>query len=62
MTWGPCMMYYHCDKCGLKFSYATDVMAEFGEDFGKCPRCKAEGVFEEDGARKLDDADYLEVE
>lgn len=62
MSWGPCMMYYHCPQCGKKFSYATDLMVQFGGDFGKCPDCHVDGVYEKDGARTLDDKDYTEVE
>lgn len=62
MTWGPCMFYYHCPECGKKFSYASDLMTVFGDDFGKCPNCGAEGIYEMDGARTLDDRDYEEVE
>ncbi len=62
MTWGPLMMYYHCPKCGLKFEYAFDMMPEFGAEFGFCPKCHVMGVFERDGARTLDDAEYIEVE
>ncbi|MBQ1423215.1 MAG: excinuclease ATPase subunit [Lachnospiraceae bacterium] len=62
MTWGPQMMYYHCPECGLKFEYATDLMTEFGAEFGFCPKCKVMGVYEKDGARTIDDADYFEVE
>lgn len=62
MTWGPMFMYYHCPKCGLKFEYAVDLILEFGEKFGHCPKCDVMGVYEKDGARQPDDADYLEVE
>ena len=62
MTWGPMYMYYHCPKCGLKFEYAVDMIPDFGEKFGYCPKCDVMGVYEKDGARQPDDADYLEVE
>lgn len=62
MSWGPCFLYYHCPQCGRKFKYATDLIAEFGEDFGKCPACGAMGTFEKEGARTVDDLDYEEVE
>ncbi len=62
MTWGPCMMYYHCPRCGKKFSYDTALIPEFGEEFGYCPDCQIPGVYEKDGARTLDDMDYEEVE
>ena len=62
MSWGPCFMYYHCQACGKKFKYAADMIPDFGEKFGACPYCGGNGVFEKDGARTLDDADYPEVE
>ena len=62
MTWGPMYMYYHCPKCGLKFEYAVDMIPDFGEKFGYRPKCDVMGVYEKDGARQPDDADYLEVE
>ena len=55
-------MYYICPQCGKKFKYATDLIPEFGEEFGKCPACGAMGAFEKEGARTLDDLDYEEVE
>ena len=39
MSWGPCFLYYRCPQCGKKFKYATDLIPEFGDDFGKCPAC-----------------------
>ena len=62
MTWGPCLMYYHCPRCGKRFKYAIDMIPEFGLDFGHCPVCGSEGSLEKDGARTPDDADYEEVE
>ena len=62
MTWGSGFMYYHCPKCGRKFKYAIDLIPEFGDDFGHCPVCDEPGIYEKDGARTLDDADYEEVE
>ena len=62
MSWGPRFMYYHCQACGKKFKYAADMIPVFGEKFGACPYCGGNGVFEKDGARTLDDADYPEVE
>ena len=55
-------MYYRCPQCGRKFKYATDLIAEFGDDFGKCPDCGTMGAFEKEGARTPDDLDYTEVE
>lgn len=55
-------MYYHCPDCGKKFKYALDLMAEFGDDFGKCPNCNTLGEYEYDGPRRTDDNDYEEVE
>ena len=34
----------------------------FADTFGYCPDCQKMGVFEKDGARTPDDADYVEVE
>lgn len=55
-------MYYHCPDCGTKFKYALDLMVEFGDDYGKCPKCGAMGIYEYDGPRRKDDQDYEEVE
>jgi len=55
-------MYYHCPNCGKKFKYDTGLIAQFGEDFGKCPDCRVEGVYEFDGARGPQDAEYPEIE
>ena len=62
MTWGALYFYYHCPDCGFKFEYALDMMEEFGTDFGKCPKCGAMGVYESDGPRAKNDAEYFEVE
>jgi predicted RNA-binding Zn-ribbon protein involved in translation (DUF1610 family) len=62
MSWGVNIMYYHCPDCGKKFSYAEDLIPVFRDKFGCCPVCGKEGVFEKNGARTLDDADYEEVE
>ena len=62
MSWGPGFMYYHCPDCGEKFKYALDLIPVLGDDFGVCPFCRVPGVYEKDGARTLDDSDYLEVE
>ena len=62
MTWGVAFMYYHCATCGKKFKYAVDLIPAFRDTFGTCPHCGTEGIFEKDGARTLDDADYEEVE
>lgn len=62
MTWGPLFLYYHCPKCSKKFKYELDMMTEFGDEFGFCPDCKVMGVYEKEGARTLDDAEYYEVE
>ena len=62
MTWGALYMYYHCPECGFKFEYALDLMQEFVEEFGYCPKCKVMGVYEKEGARQVDDAEYFEVE
>lgn len=62
MSWGVSFMYYHCPQCDLKFKYALDLIPEFGANFGKCPICHCQGIYEKDGARALDDFDYMEVE
>ena len=62
MTWGALYLYYHCPKCAKKFKYALDVMVDFGDEFGFCPDCNVMGVYEKEGARTLDDAEYFEVE
>lgn len=55
-------MYYHCPACGMKFKYAVDLIPIFMERFGLCPVCGTSGAFEKDGARTLDDGQYVEVE
>ena len=62
MSWGALYLYYRCDSCGKKFKYATDMIPVFGPDFGRCPICGKDGVFEKEGARTPDDLDYEEVE
>lgn len=62
MSWGVSFMYYHCPKCDTKFKYALDLISQFGEDFGKCPKCSSFGIYEKDGARTIDDLEYTEVE
>ena len=55
-------MYYHCPSCGKKFKYAEDLIAYFGDQFGRCPVCDTMGQFEKNGARTLDDFEYEEIE
>lgn len=55
-------MYYRCPQCSKKFKYATDLITEFADDFGKCPSCGTMGVYEKEGARTPDDLEYIEVE
>ena len=62
MTWGISLMYYHCPQCGLKFKYPLDLISSFGDDFGLCPRCRLQGIYEYDGPRRIDDLDYIEIE
>lgn len=62
MSWGVNLMYYRCPDCGKKFKYAEDLIPCFGDRFGRCPICGAEGIFEKSGARTPDDLDYEEVE
>ena len=56
------MMYYHCPKCGFKYEYALDMMTEFGNQFGYCPKCDVMGIYEKEGPRLKDDSEYFEVE
>lgn len=62
MSWGSCFFYYHCPACGVRFKYAAEDIPAFGENFGRCPHCGTEGVYECDGARRPDDLAYFEVE
>ena len=62
MSWGALYMYYRCPECGKLFKYATDLIAEFGDDFGKCPSCEVMGTYLKEGARIPEDLDYEEVE
>lgn len=55
-------MYYHCPECGEKFKYAVELIPVFGDQFGLCPHCQTAGIYEKDGARTLDDMEYIEVE
>jgi DNA-directed RNA polymerase subunit RPC12/RpoP len=55
-------MYYHCPDCGKRFKCAVDLIPVLGDRFGRCPDCGGPGVYEKDGARTPDDADYQEVE
>ncbi len=54
-------MYYRCSVCGKKFKYAVELIPYFGERFGQCPVCRAQGIYEKDGARMPDDDAYDEV-
>lgn len=62
MSWGALYFYYKCPQCGKLFKYATDLIPDFGDDFGKCPDCSVMGTFLKEGARTLDDLLYEEVE
>ncbi len=62
MSWGANFFYYHCPVCKEKFKYAQDLIPEFGERFGCCPKCGAPGVFEKDSPRIPEDSQYFEVE
>lgn len=62
MSWGALFFYYKCPECGKLFKYATDLISEFGDDFGRCPHCKSMGTYIKEGARTIDDLDYEEVE
>ena len=62
MSWGPSFFYYHCSACGHKFKVETALIPVLGDAFGLCPRCGRSGVYEKDGARSPDDADYEEID
>ena len=61
MTWGTLYLYYHCPQCGKLFKYGTDLIAEFGDEFGCCPDCSTMGEYVTEGARIPDDLKYKEV-
>lgn len=54
-------MCYDC-QCGKKYKYAIDMIAEFGEDFGKCPVCGAQGKLVGEGPVLAKYKDYEEVD
>ncbi len=62
MSWGPCYLYYTCAGCGKRFKYAVDMIAEFGDNFGRCPACGTAGTPEKEGAAASDDLSYEEAE
>ncbi len=62
MTWGALYFYYKCSKCGKLYKYATDLIPEYGEEFGLCPDCHMQGEFITEGARIPEDLQYEEVD
>ena len=62
MTWGALYMYYKCPECGKQFKYATDLIPEFGDEFGCCPVCGTPGTYIKEGAVQPDDLEYEEVD
>lgn len=62
MSWGALYFYYKCPKCGKLFKYSIDLISEYGEKFGECPKCCTKGIFLKEGAITLDDLKYEEVE
>lgn len=62
MTWGAMYMCYECPKCGKKFRSAIDLIADLGEDFGKCPKCGTEGRLIQEGPISKDIMKFEEVE
>ena len=55
-------MYYKCPECGKQFKYATDLIPEFGDEFGCCPVCGTPGTYIKEGAVQPDDLEYEEVD
>ena len=62
MTWGAQYMCYVCKNCGHKYRYATDLIADFGPDFGKGPKCGSDGKLTLDGPVSPEVVEYEEVE
>lgn len=62
MTWGAQYMCYTCNKCGKKYRYATDMIADFGADFGTCPDCGSDGKLTLEGPVSPEVCEYEEVE
>ncbi|MBQ3438336.1 MAG: hypothetical protein IJG31_07550 [Fusobacterium sp.] len=58
---GKFVLYYECPVCKKLFKYSLNDLGHYGEEFGKCPICSAEGVFIKEGAITKDDLDYEEV-
>lgn len=55
-------MCYVCNKCGKKYRYAVDLIAEFGSEFGMCPDCGSEGKLTCEGPVSPEIVEYEEVE
>lgn len=62
MSWGASYFYYHCPVCGKKYKYETSLISKPEIQFGCCPRCGADGVYEKDGACIPDDLEYEEAD
>lgn len=62
MSWGLCYLCYTCAGCRKKFKYAIDMIAELGDDFGKCPVCGMYGIPESKIAVVSGDPTYEEVD
>ncbi len=62
MTWGALYFYYKCPQCDKMFKYASDLIAEFGNDFGNCPACNVMGTLIKEGPIDKDDLLYEEVD
>ncbi len=62
MTWGAQYMCYVCNKCGKKYRYATDLIADFGADFGMCPDCGSDGKLTLEGPVSPEVVEYEEVD
>ena len=62
MTWGAFFMCYECPDCGKKFKNDISLIASLGDDFGRCPVCKTEGVLVKEGAVTGDPLEYEEID
>jgi ssDNA-binding Zn-finger/Zn-ribbon topoisomerase 1 len=62
MSWGALYIYYRCPECNKLYKYATDLIVEYGDEYGYCPECNVMGEYVTEGARIPDDLNYAEVD